>query len=165
MSRSWSCSFACWLPRDFGRGLARAEKEKWGGMIHPFPPPHTLPSELGCSHPGAGGVRTPPSREWAAASCRRRLALVFRLWSARRPTPSPSAAGVEPAPPPSLPGGFWAFLQSSEAAGATASLVFRGDGCVPWLQCPLPAPLVAFFLLRGKALAFLQKPCHHRYML
>ena len=150
MSRSWSPGIACWLLRDFRRGLAQAEK-KWGGMIHPFLPPSTLPSELGCSHPGAGGVRTPPGREWAAAACRQRLALAFQLWSACRPTPSPSAAGVEPAPPPSLPGAFWAFLQPSEAAGAPASLVFREDGGVPWLQCPPSASLVAFSLPEAKA--------------
>lgn len=69
MSRSRSSGFACLLRRDFGRGLAQAESEKWGGMIHPFPPPPpTLPSELRVQSPRSRG-RENPSRLRVGCCC------------------------------------------------------------------------------------------------
>lgn len=130
----------------FSEGWAQAEKEKWGGMIHPFPPPTRASFCARMQSPRSRG-RENPSRSRVGCCCCLSPALAFQLWSARRPTPS-SAAGIEPAPPLSLPGGFWAFLQPSEAAGAPASLVFRrrwlctmaalSPSCVPGSFSPTP---------------------------
>lgn len=141
----------CWI----SGGGWRAEARDWeGGMRRDDSSLAPLPSDLRCSHPGAGGVRNPSprrvGREGAGAS-RQPSAFGFQLRSPRRPATDEGRAPVRRpcsllgwrlglAPHPGLGFRTAAGLSAPPATRCGPARALPQPGSRPGRASPLPAP-------------------------